>query len=393
MALSVTVAVAVTATATLAACDVASTGPEDDPPYTPAAPVHDSVFAFVDVHVVPMDVPGVLSNQVVVVRNGRIDVVGSAVSVTVPESATVIDGEGGYLMPGLADMHVHVRRSEMDRYVPWGVTTVRNMWGYPDALALQAEVEAGELLAPTIYTVSPGLDGTPASWPYTQFVLTPEEADGVVQAQWDAGYRTLKMYQNLTLDAYDAIVEAAGARGMDFVGHVPSRVPLEHVIASGQRSIEHLGGYQVESDPEVLEARILETVAAGTWNCPTLVVQQVLGNPRAATIRQLIGRLHEAGANLLVGTDSGIDASQPGISILQELDNFVAAGLTPWEALRGATSEAARFLGEEDELGSVREGLRADLILLRQNPLDDVGALEGRLGVMARGVWVGDASR
>ncbi|MEE9245554.1 MAG: amidohydrolase family protein, partial [Gemmatimonadota bacterium] len=71
----------------------------------------------------------------------------------------------------------------------------------------------------------------------------------------------------------------------------------------------------------------------------------------------------------------------------EELGLFVQAGLTPYQALRGATHDAAEFLGEQDEFGTVAEGLRADVILLNGNPLADIANLKRRSGVMLRGSW------
>ena len=96
--------------------------------------------------------------------------------------------------------------------------------------------------------------------------------------------------------------------------------------------------------------------------------------------------LSEAGAGILAGTDSPAPFIVPGFSIHDELSALVEAGLTPAAALRAATSDAASFLG--GEFGAVREGLRADLLLLGGNPLADIGATRDRVGVVLRGTWI-----
>jgi imidazolonepropionase-like amidohydrolase len=98
--------------------------------------------------------------------------------------------------------------------------------------------------------------------------------------------------------------------------------------------------------------------------------------------------LRDAGAGLLAGTDAGTDYIQAGMSLHDELAEFVAAGLTPFEALRAATSEAARFLELEGEFGMIVQGSRADLVLLDANPLDDIGNTRRIAGVMVRGRWL-----
>lgn len=363
-------------------------GPDTDTVPHPGVLVHDSVFAFVDVNVVPMDGEHVLAHQTVVVREGRISAVGPLASTPPPGGATLIQGAGRYLLPGLADTHVHLSRNDVGTYVRYGITTVRNMWGWPGLADIEDDIASGELLGPTIFSTSPGLDGPPAKWPYTQIVTDPAKADSVVEAQRLAGWTTLKLYTDLRPDVYDSIVAAARRRNMDYVGHVPSRIPLEHVIEAGQRSIEHLGGYQGITDADSLAAVIEKTVAAGTWNCPTLSVQLLVGPSRTQRRRDIVLALHRAGAPLLVGTDSGIDLTMPGTSLRTELDELVRSGLTPFEALAGATRDAARFLGQEDEFGQVRAGLRADLLLVEGDPLEDVSAVDHEIGVMLRGAWL-----
>lgn len=174
---------------------------------------------------------------------------------------------------------------------------------------------------------------------------------------------------------------------MDFVGHVPRRIEVEHVLESGQRSIEHLGGYQFITGANRIERLVELTKERGAWNCPTISVQKRLGSVRIPKLRELVHLLDEAGAGLLIGTDSGIDLTEPGVSIHEELGEFVTAGLSPYGALRGATHGAARFLAGEREFGSVAPGLRADLLLLDGNPLDDVRFVRRPRGVMLRGAW------
>jgi imidazolonepropionase-like amidohydrolase len=101
----------------------------------------------------------------------------------------------------------------------------------------------------------------------------------------------------------------------------------------------------------------------------------------------LVGALHDAYVPILLGTDSGIDVVDPGTSLHEELLELIAAGLTPYEALAAGTVVAAEFLGEQDQFGAVRVGLRADLLLLERNPLEDVTAAATPVGVMVNGAW------
>ena len=105
----------------------------------------------------------------------------------------------------------------------------------------------------------------------------------------------------------------------------------------------------------------------------------------------LLGALHDAGARLLLGTDTPNQYVVAGFSVHDELNNFVAAGMTPYEALNAATRNAAEFLGALEEFGTVAAGQRADLILVEADPLEDVANAAKRVGVMLRGRWLAEA--
>lgn len=421
-----------------------------------------NVSAFVDVAVVPMDSARVLRNQTVLVRDGRILEIGPSQAVRVPQKALRIEGRGLFLLPGLADMHVHLM--EPEAYLPLflanGVTTVRNMAGGPKMSALRDRVASGALIGPTIYTAGPILDGSPPVWEGSDVVITPEQAQSAVEKQKHAGYDFLKVYDNLLPAAYDAILQAAAQRHIAVAGHVPPHVGLQRVLDAHQRSIEHLTGYfewlqndrspsQHSNEDEAFphpahllakrqtlvnwldESRIPRiaeaTAKAGTWNVPTLVawrnmkpraeLDEAWGRPamRYATplLREwwnsdngyssedwankrrgdgvrlkLTQTLHQAGARLLVGTDTPHPFVMPGFSVHEELSNFVDAGLSPYEALKAATADAAEFIGAAGEFGVVKSGARADLILVEGNPLEDVKNASRIAGVMVRGQWM-----
>ena len=376
---------------------------------TPLAPPAASPIAIVDVRILPMDGSGPRDHQAVLVEGERIAWVGPTEALPAPPGTAVIDGRGRTLMPGLVDMHVHLERDDLPAYLAHGVTSVRNMWGFPDVWAMRREIEDGSLAGPSIHTVSPGLDGTPPKWPLTQIVMDPARADSVVGAQWDAGYRTLKLYQDLRPEAYDSIVSAARRRGMGFVGHVPHRVGLARALAAGQRSLEHLSGFVEELSvtgrrglggwgsirTQEIAALAAQTRAADAWVCPTLAIVSRMAGNLPPTVReavrsnrrQVVRVLHEAGVDLLVGSDAGIGVVDPGASLIDELEEFAAAGIPRLESLRMATAGAARHLGAEGEFGVVTAGARADLLLLDADPSADLAALAAPAGVMARGRW------
>ncbi len=262
------------------------------------------------------------------------------------------------------DLDVHLNREDLAAYVRHGVTSVRNMWGFPDLWVIKQEIDAGETLGPTIYTVSPGLDGTPGTWPLTQFVTDRADADSVVAVQASAGYATLKIYQNLTVEAYEAIV---GERGLAAWARI-DQSQLEAVVEMVRRS----GTAIVPT-----EAVIRNTQKA----LPPATREAGFANRH-----RVIQALHEAGVAILPGTDAGIGVTALGTSLLQELEFLREAGLSRECLLRAATAKAAAFLGAQDEFGTIVPGMRADLLLLNENPLNDLEALADPEEVIVRGL-------
>jgi imidazolonepropionase-like amidohydrolase len=351
----------------------------------------------------------VLRNRTVVIRAGRVESIRES-SENLAGDVVVIDGHGRYLLPGLIDMHVHARRADMALYRAAGITTVRNMWGHDGIKTLMQDIANGTLIGPAIISASPGLDGTPVQWPFTQVIEDASRAASVVHEMSLAGWSFIKVYTNLHPDVYDAILAAARTEGITVIGHVPMRVPVEHALASGQKSIEHLMGYDravsvrgnggtwgwIDADTTRYARLVSLTVANGVWNCPTFAIYRAIAETQHSAAdreriirnrRIFVRQLAAAGAPLLAGTDAGIDIVPAGMTLQSELEEFVAAGLSPYRALQAATTDAARFLGRTD-IGSVQVGNRADLVLLDTNPLDDISATRNISGVMFGGRWL-----
>jgi len=413
-------------------------------------PAGVGTIAFADVTVVPMDAERLLTGYTVIVRDGRIVALGPAAETAIPAEAQRIDGRGKYLTPGLADMHTHTwDEDEFVLLLANGVTTIRNMFGSSLQLEWRRQIESGERSGPSLFTAGAILDGADPMWPESTVVENAQQARAAIEVQKAAGYDFVKVYWGLTNEAYDAILEAAKGVRIPVDGHVPDAVGLRHALSSGQRSIEHLTGYEYElkSDREAAAdesvwalldktrfsgiARL--TAASGVWNCPTLVVyesrvgvdepermREMFARPemrfvppemrefwlpentylksfapgKAASSRtsnglrqQLVKALHDAGARLLLGTDYGNPFVMPGFSAHEELRLLQGAGLTPYEAIATGTRLPAEFLGQESVFGTVEPGKRADLILVDANPLEDVANLAKRSGVMVRGRW------
>ena len=350
-----------------------------------------AVVVFVGVNVVPMDSERVLTGQTVIVEDARIRTIGAMASVPVPAGARVVYGDGRWLVPGLVDMHVHAIAADMPRYVEHGVTTVRDLAGLDSVLAVAARGEG-----PRIFVASKLLTGANPQNPFfSRPVTRVQDAAPAVDEQLARGCDSIKVYDGLTREVYDAIVNAAHARGVKVAGHVSGNVPIAHAMTM-QDSIEHLSGYPLSNNGALAEA----SREAGVWNCPTMVVftQSVTRNtpePQRTQFlnarRAMVTALDEAGARILAGTDAGY-LVPAGVSLHDELAELRAAGLTPYEALSAATRAAGEYLADPG-IGVIAEGAHADLVLVASNPLEDLATLRRPVGVMLRGVWISNAKR
>jgi len=340
-----------------------------------------------------------------------------------------------------------VGSAELERdlalFVANGVTTVRGMLGRPSHLALRQQLLDGEEFGPRLITSGPSLNGNSVSSPADgvrkvqaqhaagyDFIkihpgLSASEFTAIASAANElgmpfAGHVPVSVGVDGALDA--------GMSTIDHLdGYIAALMPADSDLSGG-----YGGFFDVLLADQVVAERIEElvtrTAAAGTWNVPTqsLVEQLVdetsvsdLANrpemrymPRSTVERwieakqsqlnergfspeigaqaieirrRIIVALHEAGAGLLLGSDAPQIFNVPGFSLHHELGFLVAAGLTPFEALRTGTTAAAEFLGTNT--GVVAIGKKADLVLLDANPLADIGNSRRVHGVMLRGDW------
>jgi Amidohydrolase family len=414
------------------AAGAASAAPPADPP-----PV-----AFVHANVVPMDSERVLRDQTVVVSGRRIAAIGPAGKIPIPAGARRVDAAGGYLSPGLADMHVHVYvPEELTLYAVNGVTSVLNLNGRPAHLSLRKRIASGEILGPALYSVGPMFDRP----------RTAEEAAAEVNRQAAAGWDGIKIYNQVGKAEYPALAAEVKKKNLVFVGHIAREPGFAATLSAGQ-SIAHAEEYVYtffndDPDPKNEVVHPLDTLKipkavamtkeAGVSVIPTLVafhnivrqataLPQYLRDPRLAYLfpamrakleperntyanrferdrlpglsvsyefqRQLVKALHEGGVPILAGTDASW-LGVPGFSLIEEVESFQELGFTPYDALKTATLDPARLLRKEAEFGTLAEGKRADLILTRKSPLEDVRNLRGIEGVMVNGRWIPGSER
>lgn len=428
-----------------------------------AAPAHPrQSIAVTDVTIVDVEQGRLLGPRTVLIDDGHIVAIRMPRDAAIPASAKRVDGHGRFLMPGLMDMHVHLfnlssRRPPNDwsfpMYVANGVLGVRDMRADAASMLLvnrwRQAVTDGELIAPRILADGIAVHGK-----------SPDDAARQVDAAADAGAEFIKVYSDVPVSHWRAILKAAQSRSLPVVGHVPAGVPLLEAAKAGQRSDEHLmqayeacstiegtllaereglDGDALTARGEEQEARTLDAfdlstcrrvskqlAATGQVQVPTLVLADedtlwnsaspsadprwrylraderarwdrflagytakdaTLAKQRWPIARQIVFSMHQAGVTVMAGTDAPMPGVYPGFALLEELQLLVEAGLTPFDVLRSATLEPARFLGIADTSGSVSVGKRADLVLLDADPSKDIGntrriravVLDGRL--------------
>ncbi|HET7203786.1 MAG TPA: amidohydrolase family protein [Steroidobacteraceae bacterium] len=201
------------------------------------------------------------SDQTVLIEDKRIVAIGAAAAVEVPKNVSVVEMHDGYLIPGLWDMHVHsVANVTVDRsnksisaqdwhfplFLAYGITGVRNMNdGTADVeleltKTLRRRLSKGDLHGPPRFlTAGPSIDGDPPLGSNPVVVRTAEQARTAVQRLAANGADLVKVYENLSREAYFSILDEARRLGIPVDGHVPFRITPLEVADAGQRTVEH----------------------------------------------------------------------------------------------------------------------------------------------------------
>jgi imidazolonepropionase-like amidohydrolase len=412
--------------------------------------------AFTNVTVVPLDRPGAVADQTVVVRGDRIAAIGPSSKMQVPADATRIDGRGKFLMPGMAEMHAHIpggqnaTEGDMHRtlllFAANGITTIRGMLGEPRHLPLRDAVAKGTVVGPTIFTSGVSFSGNTAK--------SIDVAVKMVHAQKAAGYDLLKIHPGVPRDVFDAVAAEANKLQIPFSGHVPADVGLARALEAKFHSIDHIDGYfeyavrpnapadvmknpgffganfAAHLDPARLEQAIAQTRKAGVWIVPTQGLLEIFmsmatadelrkspgveympaplvaawAKQRQAFMaqpgftrennerflqerRKLLKALHDAGVDIILGSDAVQTFSVPGFSIFNEMSAMARSGMTPYDIYVTGGPNVARFFRRDKDVGTVTVGKIADLVLIDADPLADVANFARQTGTMVRGRW------
>jgi len=378
-----------------------SSGPSNEP------------LALVNANVVNVRDGRVTSGATVVLRNGRIDSIGTNAA---PGGMKTLDLKGKYLLPGLIDAHAHAADfPSFRRALESGVTTVRSagVSNFAD-VGFHQLVKNGSMAGPDVvtagYHVRPQMApeaflGDPSYVDLMAGVTTIERLRRAVQLNLSHGADWIKILateragtadtdprkQVYTEDEMRAVVQEAATKNAPVEAHAHGDEGAMAAVKAGVRSIEH-GTYL--SDATLAEMKTRGTYldptyttvidlaeAGGDYDVPALRIRGEYMLPR---LRDVIGRAHRLGVKIVAGTDTGYGPNSL-TRVSQEVTHFVEMGFTALEAVQSATTVSAEMLRLEKSVGSVEVGYEADLIAVEQNPLERIATLQDPLLVISNG--------
>jgi imidazolonepropionase-like amidohydrolase len=412
------------------------------------------------VHVLPMTAGGaVLDDATVVVRDGRISSITAGAYAGKTRGVRRIDGRGKWLLPGFSDMHVHIGNDRMLRlylrdpkladgtietrdylspFIAHGITQVFNLSAMSESVGQRADVEAGRMLGPHIANAAM-IDGSPALWPVgmTYVAATPEDGRQAVRDAQASGYEFIKVYSQLSLETFTAIVDEARKMKMRVLGHIPQRDKgiTEKFFQPGFDMVAHAEEFAQHTwppDHAAISRYVEMSKRNGTWLTATLTLDEriveLLANPPSLKARadlrhlppqqyrlvvehnpylerndpklldavrltvafntELVRAFDAAGVPVLTGTDSPVPGVAPGSSLHDEFEALSRAGLSNQRILEATTRLPAEWLGTANDRGTVEPGKRADLVLLDANPLADITNTRRIVAVMFGGRYL-----
>jgi imidazolonepropionase-like amidohydrolase len=393
-----------------------------------------STLSIRNVNIISMkdSVEQIQNNQLVYIVDGEIKKIqydsGQAVLADLE-----ISGKGKYLIPGLIDTHTHFFDvMDLPQTISYGVTSVRLMSGFRMHLRWREKIKEGKIVGPAMIISTPAFNYGNDLGPFHL------NADGIdiiskINSYKNKGYDLVKVYSGLKENHLIEILSAASKFDMAVAGHLPDDLKaLDAYMGEKLVSIEH-----IETISEILFDNNPDSVGIAELSkrlrkrniaiVPTMTVirnnvrviqegdnfiteHEELVNPlikrlfvnnrvkrlknasnglKEAFLKEyelnkiILKGLHRNKVTIVAGTDTGPVYTVNGLSLLEELEIYVENGFSNYEALETATTNAANLLGNE-KLGKVSEGYPAEIVLLNENPLENIKAIYNRNGVITR---------
>ena len=381
--------------------------------FQPSAQRAADAIAIVNANLVNVRDGRVTPNATIVIRDGRIESIGSGAAAG---GARAIDVKGKYVLPGLIDAHTHAADFEsFRRALESGVTTMRSagVSFYAD-VGFHQLVKSGAVAGPDIvtagYHVRPRIAeeaflSDPSYADLMSGVTTIEKLRRAVQLNLAHGVDWIKILateragtadtdprkQVYTEDEIRAIVQEAATKNVPVQAHAHGDEGAMAAVKAGVRSIEH-GTYLSDATLQLMKERgtfldptyttvIDLTEAGGDYDVPAL---RVRGEQMLPRLRELVVRAHKLGVKVVAGSDTSYGRNSL-TRISQEITHFVEMGFTPLEALQSATLVSAELLRLEKSIGVLETGYDADLIAVERNPLENLATTQDPLLVISNG--------
>lgn len=379
-----------------------------------------------NINIIPMTSDTLVKNQSVLIRKGKINTIGDYKKLPKNKQTTIIDGNGKYLMPSLADMHVHFPEADkienlLLANIEAGVTQIRIMNSKVPQLEVRDKLSRkADLISPNIH--------------YSQIIKRNEtytewQADSLMLQIKKEKISFIKLLSLSDEQTFDNLTKAAGKHNIIICGHYPMHlidnkskiVDIEKTIKSNFKSIEHLGGYTYLKDNEQLDRAIQLTKEYNIYNCPTLdwdIMAYDLQYPDEYKTRltyqflpkkitqnwetdyetgiakaggrekviesknkykttfdlklNILKKLYENDCPLLIGGDAGNICQENGFNVYEEMVNWSNAGIDNFTILKSATVTPSQFFNESNEWGTIEIGKNAEFLILEKNPLTDI---------------------
>jgi hypothetical protein len=388
-------------------------------------------IAIKNVNIIPCQENIVLKNKTVLINGNRIVEISNSNKVS---AKTTINGKGKYLIPGLADMHVHFPDEGLQNFFDLnrsaGVMYLRSMRG-----------DAGKGRHPNLR------DSLAKSDPYALHLILSappfykkdglKNPDSLIQSYKKEGYDLIKILSVENEQRFSEILNASNENKMKVAGHNP--VNLIKTLCSGFGCIEHLDGYYSYLKKDSLDFAIDKTIRNNVYNCATidwysifymqatkdelqkraglqfiskkqlaawdssfdasLTRRQQLEEPKQLETTKrnkeiidakylILKKLYSKNAKMLLGADATGLFQVPGYSVYEEMYHYKKAGISNFQILNTATYAAAQYCGEENLWGSIATGKLANLVLLSKNPLEQIENIDSVEGIIVNGNWL-----
>lgn len=387
---------------------------------------HSQEIIIKDINLITMTSNAVAKNQNVFLKDGKIVAIGRLKDFPKSKQQTIIDGKGKYLMPGLADMHVHLPESKdvttlLKMNVAAGITHIRVM----NSVTPQMEVK--KLIDSQPSSVNPKMH-------YSHLIkrdikYSEQQFDSLLVALKNQNIDFIKLMSLSNEETYNNLMKSAKKQNMIVCGHYPKyaqfgkavAVNMEKVLKDNFKSIEHLAGYDLLENEEQLNAAITLTKTQNIYNCPTLdwdiiaadllypnefknrLTYKILpkslidkwevkyaedvikarGSEKISAAKekyipifekkkQLLKMLYQNDCLLLLGSDSGSTFQADGFNVYEEMKNWSNLGIDTYTILKSATVNPARFFNQQENWGTIEIGKNADVILLDKNPMENI---------------------